>query len=126
MAAPVWPATCPTAHSNQLDNEVSGNLVNRLASGRNAIRKRGWAGLVIAQRITHSIRVEERTVDREGRLHAFGSCRNDELHPTTGISRGINAGDVGGGVFAALNTISILTKFAAELFRQMRALILPR
>jgi hypothetical protein len=55
----VWPATCPTGHSNQIANEFPGNLVNGLASGRNAIRRRGLAGLVIAQRITGSIRFEE-------------------------------------------------------------------
>ena len=84
------------------------------------------AGLVIAQRITRSIRFEEGIIDSEGRLHAFGSCCNDKLHTTTGISRSINARDVRSGIFAALNTIRILAKFAAELFRQMRALILPR
>jgi hypothetical protein len=31
------------------------------------------AGLVIAQRITRSIRFEEGIIDSEGRLHAFGS-----------------------------------------------------
>ena len=87
-------------------NEFPGDLVNGPASGRNAIRMRGLAGLVTAERITLSIRVEERAIDREGRLHAFGSCCNDELHATTGISRGINAGDVGGGVFAALKISS--------------------
>ena len=84
------------------------------------------AGLVIAQRITRSIRFEEGIIDSKGRLHAFGSCCNDKLHTTTGISRSINARDVRSGIFAALNTIRILAKFAAELFRQMRALILPR
>lgn len=84
------------------------------------------AGLLIAQRITRSIRFEEGIIDSEGRLHAFGSCCNDKLHATAGISRSINAGDIGSCVFAALNAISVLAKFAAELFRQMRALILPR
>ena len=84
------------------------------------------AGLVIAQRVTRSIRVEERTIDREGRFHAFRGCCNNKLDATTGISRSINARDVRSGIFAALNTIRILAKFAAELFRQMRALILPR
>ena len=84
------------------------------------------AGLVIAQCVTRSIRIEERAIDREGRLHTFGRSRNDELHATAGIPSGIDAGDVRRGVFAALNTISILAKFAAKLFRQMRALVLPR
>ena len=84
------------------------------------------AGLAIAQRITRSIRVEERAIDRKGCLHTFGRSRYNELDATTGISRGINARDVRSGIFAALNTIRILAKFAAELFRQMRALILPR
>ena len=84
------------------------------------------AGLVIAQHITRSIRFEEGIIDSEGRLHAFGSCCNDKLHAPAGISRSIKAGDVGSGVFAALNAISILAKFAAEPFSQMRALILPR
>jgi hypothetical protein len=75
------------------------------------------AGLVIAQRVTRSIRVEERTIDREGRLHAFCSCRNNKLDATAGISRRINARDVRSGIFAALNTIRILAKFAAEPFR---------
>ena len=74
------------------------------------------AGLVIAQCITRSIRFEEGVIDGEGRLHAFGSCCNDKLHTTAGISRNINAGDVGSGVLAALNAISILTKFTAEPF----------
>ena len=84
------------------------------------------AGLVIAQCVTRSIRIEERTVDREGRLHTFGRSRNDELHAAAGIPSGIDAGGVRRGVFPALNTIGILAKFAAKLFRQMRALILPR
>jgi hypothetical protein len=83
------------------------------------------AGLVIAQRITLSIRLEERVIDRKGRLHTFGRGRDDELDATTGISCSINARDVRSGIFAALNTIRILAKFAAELFRQMRPLILP-
>jgi hypothetical protein len=53
-------------------------------SRRNAIRRRSLAGLVIAQRITRSIRFEEGTIDSEGRLHAFGSCCNDKLHTTAG------------------------------------------
>ena len=84
------------------------------------------AGLVIAQRITRSVRFEEGIIDSEGRLHALGSSCNDKLHTTAGIPRSLNAGDVGSGVFAALNAISILAKFAAEPFGQMRALILPR
>ena len=84
------------------------------------------AGLTIAQRIARSIRIEKRTIDRKGRLHTFGRSRNDELHAAAGIPRGIDAGDVRCGVFPALNTISILAKFAAKLFREMRALILPR
>ena len=87
-------------------------------SGRNAIRRRGLAGLVIAQRVTRSIRVEERTIDRKGRLHTFGRSRNDELHAAAGISRGIDAGDVRCGVFPALNTISIP--------RKIRSRVVPR
>ena len=90
------------------------------------IRRRGLAGLVIAQRIARSIRIEERTIDRKGCLHTFGRSRNDELHAAAGIPRGIDAGDVRCGIFPALNTISILAKFAAKLFRETRALILPR
>ena len=56
---------------------------------------------------------------------AKAACSDDELYATAGIARGINARNVGGGVFAALNTIVILAKFAAELFREMRSLILP-
>ena len=63
------------------------------------------AGLVIAQCVTRSIRIEERAIDREGRLHTFGRSRNDELHAAAGIPRGIDAGDVRCGVFPALNTI---------------------
>ena len=76
------------------------------------------AGLVIAQRVTRSIRVEERAIDRKGCLHTFGRSRDDELDATTGISRSINARDVRSGIFAALNTIRILAKFATELFRE--------
>jgi hypothetical protein len=50
------------------------------------------AGLVIAQRITRSIRFEEGIIDGEGRLHAFGGGCNDKLHATAGISRSIKAG----------------------------------
>jgi hypothetical protein len=102
------------------------HLVNGLMARRNAIRRRGLPGLVIAQRVTRSIRVEESAVDREGRLHTFGRSRNDELHAAAGIPSGIDAGNVRCGVFPAPNTIGILAKFAAKLFRQMRALILPR
>ena len=44
------------------------------------------AGLVIAQCVTRSIRIEERAIDREGRLHTFGRSRNDELHAAS-VSR---------------------------------------
>ena len=84
------------------------------------------AGLVIAQRVTRSIRVEERAIDREGRLHTFGRRRDDELHTAAGIPRGIDARDVRRGVFPTLNTVTSLAKFATELFRERRALILPR
>jgi hypothetical protein len=84
------------------------------------------AGLVIAQRVTRSIRVEERAIDREGRLHTFGRSRDDELHAAARIPSGIDARDVCRGVFPALNTVSFLAKFATELFRERRALILPR
>jgi hypothetical protein len=75
------------------------------------------AGLVIAQRVTRSIRVEERAVDRKGCLHTFGRSCDDELHAAAGISRGIDARDVRRRIFTALNTIRILTKFATELLR---------
>ena len=84
------------------------------------------AGLVIAQRVTRSIRVEERAIDRKGRLHTFGRSRDDELHAPAGISRGIDARDVRRGVFPTLNAIIFLAKFATELFRERGALILPR
>ena len=84
------------------------------------------AGLVIAQRVTRSIRVEERTIDRKGRLHTFGRSRDDELHAAAGISRGIDARNVRRGVFPTLNTVISLAKFATELFRERGALILPR
>ena len=83
------------------------------------------AGLVIAQRVTRSIRVEERAIDREGRLHTFGRSRDDELHTAAGIPRGIDARDVRRGVFPTLNTVVSLAKFATELFRERRSLILP-
>ena len=76
------------------------------------------AGLVIAQCVTRSIRIEERAIDREGRLHTFGRSRNDELHATTGISRGIDARNIRRGVFPTLNTVISLAKFATELFRE--------
>ena len=76
------------------------------------------AGLAIAQRITRSIRVEERAIDRKGCLHTFGRSRYDELDATTGISRGINARNVRRGVFPTLNTITSFAKFATELFRE--------
>jgi hypothetical protein len=80
--------------------------------------------LLIPERIICSIRFEEGVVNSEGCLHAFGSCCDDKLHTTAGISGGIEARDVGSGVFAALNTIIILAKFAAKLLSQMRALVL--
>src|SRR4029078_8717776 len=122
-----------------LETKLTGSVPRR-----SAIRRHSLARLMIAQRITRSIRFEESIVDSEGCLppfslrsgerflysegclHAFASCRNDKLHTTTGISRGINTGDVGSGVFAALNAISIFAKFADETLGQMRALILPR
>ena len=76
------------------------------------------AGLAIAQRVTRSIRVEERAIDRKGCLHTFGRSRYDELHATTGISRGINARNVRRGVFPTLNAVISFTKFATELFRE--------
>ncbi len=76
------------------------------------------AGLVIAQRITRSIRFEEGIIDSEGRLHAFGSCCNDKLHTTAGISRGIDARNIRRGVFPTLNTVISLAKFTTELFRE--------
>jgi len=99
--------------------------VNGSVPCRSAIRRHRLAGLVIAQRIARSIRFEEGIVDSEGCLHAFGSCCNDKLHTTAGISRGIKAGDVGSGVFATLNVISIFPKFAAELFCQRKRLYCP-
>jgi hypothetical protein len=84
------------------------------------------AGLVIAQRVTRSIRIEKRAIDREGCLHTFGRNRDDELHTAAGIPRGVDARDVRRGVFPTLNTVIFLAKFAAELFRKRRALILPR
>jgi hypothetical protein len=84
------------------------------------------AGLVIPQRVTRSIRVEERVIDREGCLHTFGRSRDDELNPAAGIPRGVDARDVRRGIFPTLNTVISLAKFAAELFRERRALILPR
>jgi hypothetical protein len=103
------------------------HLVNGLvAAWRNAIRWRGLAGLVIAQRITPSIRIEERAIDCEGCLHTLGRSRDDELHTPAGIPRGIDARDIGRRVFPTLNTVIFLAKFAAELFRKSRALILSR
>ena len=102
------------------------HLGNGLVAWRNAIRSRGLAGLVIAQRVTRSIRLEKRAIDREGCLHAFGRSRDDELHTAAGIPRGVDARDVRRGVFPTLNTVILLAKFAAELFRKRRALILPR
>ena len=76
------------------------------------------ARLVIAQRITRSIRVEERAIDCEGCLHTFGRSCDDELHAAAGIPRGIDARDVRRGVFPTLNTVISLAKFATELFRE--------
>ena len=87
---------------------------------------RGLAGLVIAQRVTPSIRIEERAIDREGCLHTFGRSRDDELHTPAGIPRGVDARDVRRRVFPTVNTVIFFAKFAAELFRKRRALILPR
>ena len=115
----------PTS-TGQIDKKLLETKLTVSVPRRSAIRRLSLAGLVIPQRITRSIRFEEGIVDSEGCLHAFGSCCNNELDATTGISRSINARDVRSGIFAALNTIRILAKFAAELFRQMRALILPR
>ena len=84
------------------------------------------AGLVIAQRVTRSIRVEERAIDRKGCLHTFGRSRDDQLHAAADISRGIDVRDVRRGVFPTLNAIISLAKFATELFRERGALILPR
>ena len=86
--------------------------------GCNTIRRRGLAGLVIAQRVTRSIRVEERAIDRKGCLHTLGRSRDDELHAAAGISRGIDARDVCCGVFPTLNTIISFAEFATELFRE--------
>ena len=76
------------------------------------------AGLVIAQCVVCSIRVEERAIDRKGCLHTFGRSRDDELHAAAGISRGIDARDVCCGVFPTLNTVISIAKFATELFRE--------
>ena len=73
---------------------------------------------MIAQRVTRSIRVEERAIDRKGCLHTLGRSRDDELHAAAGISRGIDAGDVRRSVFPTLNTIISLAKFATELLRE--------
>jgi hypothetical protein len=54
----------------------------------------GSAGLVIAQRVTRSIRIEERAIDREGCLHTFGRSRDDQLHAAAGIPRDVDARDV--------------------------------
>ena len=88
------------------------------------MRGRRFAEFMVAARAARSICFEKRVIDGEGRLHSFGSCRDDELYATAGIARGIDARNVGSGIFAALNTIVILAKFAAELFREMRSLIL--
>ena len=101
------------------------HLINSLRSRRNAMRGRRFPGFMVTERVARSICFEKRAIDGEGRLHAFCCCRDDELYATAGIARGINAWNVGSGVFAALNAIVILAKFAAELFREMRSLILP-
>src|SRR6266550_4650694 len=119
-----WLVIVPTS-TGHIDEKSSETMLTVSILRRHAIRRHRLA-VVIAQRITRSIRFEEGIVDSEGCLHAFGSCCNDKLHATAGISRGIKAGDVGSGVFAALNAISILAKLAAEPLGQMRALILPR
>ena len=85
---------------------------------RNTIRRRRLAGLVIAQRVTLGIRVEERVIDRKGCLHTLGRGRDYELHAAAGISRCIDARDVCRGVFPTLNTVISLAKFATELFRE--------
>ena len=120
-----WLVIVPTS-TGQIEKKSSETMLTVSVLRRNAIRRNSLAGFVIAKRITRSIRFEEGIVDSEGCFHAFGSCCNDKLHTTASISRGIKAGDVGSGVFAALNAISILAKLAAEAFGQMRALILPR
>ena len=84
------------------------------------------AGLVIAQRVTRRIRVEERAIERKGCLHTFGRSRDDQLHAAADISRGIDVRDVRRGVFPTLNAIISLAKFATALFRERGALILPR
>ena len=89
------------------------------------MRGRRFPEFMVAEHVARSICFEKRAIDGEGRLHAFCCCRDDELYATAGIARGINARNVGSGVFATLNTIVILAKFAAELFREMRSLILP-
>ena len=94
------------------------HLVNGFVAWRNAIRWRGLAGLVIAQRVTRSIRLEKRAIDRECCLHPFGGSRDDELHTAAGIPRGVDARDVRRGVFPTLNAIISLAKFATELFRE--------
>ena len=80
----------------------------------------------IFQRTPLCVRFEQSVVDRERRLHAFGRSRDDELHTAAGIPRCVQARDVRRGVFPTLNTVVLLAKFAAELFRKRRALILPR
>ena len=115
----------PTS-TGQIDKKSSETRLTVSVPRGNAIRRHSLAGFVIAKRITRRIRFEEGIVDSEGCLHAFGSCCNHKLHTAAGISRGIKAGDVGSGVFATLNAISILAKLTAEAFGQMRALILPR
>ena len=83
------------------------------------MRGRTFPGAMVAERIARSICFEKRVIDCEGRLHAFGGCRDHELYATARIARGINARNVGSRVFVALNTIVILAKFAAELFHEM-------
>jgi len=63
--------------TGQIDKNFLETKLTVSVSRRNAIRRRSLAGLVIAQRITRSIRSEEGIVDSECRLHAFGSCCND-------------------------------------------------
>ena len=93
------------------------HLVNGFVALCNAIGWGGLAQLAIAQRSTRRVRIEERAIDRKGRLHTFGRRRDDELYTAAGIPRGVDARDVSRGVFPTLNTITPLAKFAAELFR---------
>ena len=88
------------------------------------MRGRRFSRFMVAERGARSICFEKRVIDCEGRLHAFGGCRDHELYATACIARGINARNVGSGVFTALDTIVIVAKFAAELFREMGSLIL--